>query len=85
MTHITTWEEDYKGNNTSPSLQSSLANSSSPSCKYLFFFCFSDLYFLLLTPNSLFLHSRPAEGLIDNRIFHEFRLKPKIDSLSFCV
>jgi hypothetical protein len=32
MGHITTWEEDYKGNNTSPSLQSSLANSSSPSC-----------------------------------------------------
>jgi hypothetical protein len=32
MGHITTWEEDYKGNNTSPSLQSPLANSSSPSC-----------------------------------------------------
>jgi hypothetical protein len=31
MGHITTWEEDYKGNNTSPSLQSPLANSSSPS------------------------------------------------------
>jgi hypothetical protein len=28
MAHITTWEEDYKGNNTSPSLQSPLANSS---------------------------------------------------------
>jgi hypothetical protein len=27
MCHITTWEEDYKGNNTSPSLQSPLANS----------------------------------------------------------
>jgi hypothetical protein len=25
------WEEDYKGNNTSPSLQSPLANSSTPS------------------------------------------------------
>jgi hypothetical protein len=35
MCHITTWEEDYKGNNTSPSLQSPLANSSSPSCTYL--------------------------------------------------
>jgi hypothetical protein len=32
MCHITTWEEDYKGNNTFPSLQSPLANSSSPSC-----------------------------------------------------
>jgi hypothetical protein len=32
MAHITTWEEDYKGNNTSPSLQSPLANSLSPSC-----------------------------------------------------
>jgi hypothetical protein len=32
MGHITTSEEDYKGNNTSPSLQSPLANSSSPSC-----------------------------------------------------
>jgi hypothetical protein len=35
MCHITTWEEDYKGNNTSPSLQSPLANSSSPSCIYV--------------------------------------------------
>jgi hypothetical protein len=34
MCHITTWEEDYKGNNTSPSLQSPLANSSSPSCTF---------------------------------------------------
>jgi hypothetical protein len=34
MCHITTWEEDYKGNNTSPSLQSPLANSSTPSCTY---------------------------------------------------
>jgi hypothetical protein len=34
MCHITTWEEDYKGNNTSPSPQSPLANSSSPSCTY---------------------------------------------------
>jgi hypothetical protein len=34
MCHITTWEEDYKGNNTSPSLQSPLANSSTPSCNY---------------------------------------------------
>jgi hypothetical protein len=34
MGHITTWEEDYKGNNTSPSLQSPLANSSSPSCRW---------------------------------------------------
>jgi hypothetical protein len=34
MCHITTWEEDYKGNNTSPSLQSPLANFSSPSCTY---------------------------------------------------
>jgi hypothetical protein len=34
MAHITTWEEDYKGNNTSPSLQSPLANSWSPSCMY---------------------------------------------------
>jgi hypothetical protein len=33
MCHITTWEEDYKGNNTSLSLQSPLANSSSPSCR----------------------------------------------------
>jgi len=33
MGHITAWEEDYKGNNTSPSLQSPLANSWSPSCK----------------------------------------------------
>jgi len=32
MGHITAWEEDYKGNNTSPSLQSPLANSWSPSC-----------------------------------------------------
>jgi hypothetical protein len=32
MGHITTWEEDYKGNNTSPSLQSPLASSSTPSC-----------------------------------------------------
>jgi hypothetical protein len=32
MCHITTWEEDYKGNNTSPSLHSPLANSSTPSC-----------------------------------------------------
>jgi hypothetical protein len=32
MCHITTWEEDYKGNNTSPSLQSPLVNSWSPSC-----------------------------------------------------
>jgi hypothetical protein len=32
--HITRWEEDYKGNNTSPSLQSPLANSSSPSCTW---------------------------------------------------
>jgi hypothetical protein len=32
MDHITTWEEDYKGNNTSPSLQSPIANSSTPSC-----------------------------------------------------
>jgi hypothetical protein len=31
MAHITTWEEDYKRNNTSPYLQSPLANSSSPS------------------------------------------------------
>jgi len=36
MCHITTWEEDYKGNNTSPSLQSPLANSSSPSCTDMF-------------------------------------------------
>jgi hypothetical protein len=34
MGHITAWEEDYKGNNTSPSLQSPLANSSSPSCNF---------------------------------------------------
>jgi hypothetical protein len=34
MDHTTTWEEDYKGNNTSPSLQSPLANSSTPSCTY---------------------------------------------------
>jgi hypothetical protein len=32
MGHITAWEEDYKGSNTSPSLQSPLANSWSPSC-----------------------------------------------------
>jgi hypothetical protein len=32
MGHITAWEEDYKRNNTSPSLQSPLANSWSPSC-----------------------------------------------------
>jgi hypothetical protein len=30
--HITAWEEDYKGKNTSPSLQSPLTNSWSPSC-----------------------------------------------------
>jgi hypothetical protein len=35
MAHITMWEEDYKGNNISPSLQSPLANSSSPSCTSL--------------------------------------------------
>jgi hypothetical protein len=35
MCHITTWEEDYNGNNTSASLQSPLANSSSPSCTKL--------------------------------------------------
>jgi hypothetical protein len=34
MGHITAWEEDYKGNNTSPFLQSPLANSSSPSCTW---------------------------------------------------
>jgi hypothetical protein len=34
MAHITTWEEDYKGNNTSPSLQSPIVNSSSPGCNY---------------------------------------------------
>jgi len=34
MGHITAWEEDYKGNNTSPSLQSPLANSWSPSCTH---------------------------------------------------
>jgi hypothetical protein len=33
MAHITTWEEDYMGDNTSPSLQAPLANSSSPSCR----------------------------------------------------
>jgi hypothetical protein len=33
MCHITTWEEDYNGNNISASLQSPLANSSSPSCR----------------------------------------------------
>jgi hypothetical protein len=36
MAHITTWEEDYKGNNNSPSLQSPLANSLSPSCMLRF-------------------------------------------------
>jgi hypothetical protein len=35
MCHITTWEEDYKGNNTSPSFQSPLTNSSTPSCSCL--------------------------------------------------
>jgi hypothetical protein len=35
MGHLTAWEEDYKGNNTSPSLQSPLANSWSPSCTVL--------------------------------------------------
>jgi hypothetical protein len=34
MALITAWEEDYKGNNTSPSLQSPLANSWSPSCTH---------------------------------------------------
>jgi hypothetical protein len=32
MGHITAWVEDYEGNNTSPSLQSPLANSWSRSC-----------------------------------------------------
>jgi hypothetical protein len=35
MGHITTWEEDYKGNNTSPSLQFLLANAWSASCYVL--------------------------------------------------
>jgi hypothetical protein len=35
MGHITTWEEDYKGNNNCPSLQSPLANSSYPNCSLL--------------------------------------------------
>jgi hypothetical protein len=72
MVHITAWEEDYKGNNTSPSLQSPLANSSSPSCTSYIIHENIQSYFFRLSQNSIILFPDKVNIYIVNKQFYAY-------------